>query len=127
MLSHRNMVTGAESVAQYLDNTADDRLLAVLPFSFDSGFSQLSTAFHAGAQRRAAELPVAARRDHAARRASASPGSPACRRCGSSSRDLRWPDEVARHLRYITNSGGAMPRATLRKLRAALPEDDSRS
>ena len=49
VLSHRNMVTGAESVAQYLGNTPEDRLLAVLPFSFDYGFSQLSTAFHVGA------------------------------------------------------------------------------
>ena len=49
VLSHRNMVTGAHSVAQYLGNTPEDRLLAVLPFSFDYGFSQLSTAFHVGA------------------------------------------------------------------------------
>jgi long-subunit acyl-CoA synthetase (AMP-forming) len=35
VLSHKNMVTGARSVAQYLENTPDDRLLAVLPFSFD--------------------------------------------------------------------------------------------
>jgi len=49
VLSHRNMVTGAHSVASYLENRADDRLLAVLPFSFDYGFSQLSTAFSVGA------------------------------------------------------------------------------
>ena len=49
VLSHRNMVTGAHSVAEYLGNTPQDRLLAVLPFSFDYGFSQLSTAFHVGA------------------------------------------------------------------------------
>ena len=40
---------GATSVAGYLDNTPDDRLLAVLPFSFDYGFSQLTTAFLVGA------------------------------------------------------------------------------
>ncbi len=49
VLSHRNMVAGAESVAQYLENTTDDRLLAVLPFSFDYGLSQLTTAFSVGA------------------------------------------------------------------------------
>jgi acyl-CoA synthetase (AMP-forming)/AMP-acid ligase II len=36
--------------------------------------------------------------------------------------DLTWPAEVTEHLRYITNSGGAMPGATLAKLRAALPK-----
>jgi long-subunit acyl-CoA synthetase (AMP-forming) len=49
VLSHRNMLAGAESVSTYLENTADDRLLAVLPFSFDYGFSQLTTAFRVGA------------------------------------------------------------------------------
>src|SRR6056297_3142184 len=34
---------------------------------------------------------------------------------------LEWPDSARRTLRYITNSGGAMPRATLRRLREALP------
>ena len=41
-------------------NRADDTLLAALPLSFDAGFSQLTTAFHAGAARRAAQLPAAA-------------------------------------------------------------------
>jgi long-subunit acyl-CoA synthetase (AMP-forming) len=50
VLSHRNMVAGAKSVASYLGNHADDTLLAALPLSFDAGFSQLTTAFHAGAR-----------------------------------------------------------------------------
>jgi non-ribosomal peptide synthetase component F len=37
------------SVSIYLGNTPDDRLLAVLSFGFDHGFSQLSTAFAVGA------------------------------------------------------------------------------
>ena len=36
--------------------------------------------------------------------------------------DLNWPDSVRRTLRYITNSGGAMPQATLARLREALPQ-----
>ena len=50
VLSHRNMVAGAKSVAQYLENSPDDVLLSALPLSFDAGFSQLTTAFHAGAR-----------------------------------------------------------------------------
>jgi acyl-CoA synthetase (AMP-forming)/AMP-acid ligase II len=34
----------------YLENSADDTLLAALPLSFDAGFSQLTTAFHVGAR-----------------------------------------------------------------------------
>ena len=50
VLSHRNMVCGAKSVASYLENHSGDTLLAALPLSFDAGFSQLTTAFHAGAR-----------------------------------------------------------------------------
>lgn len=50
VLSHRNMVAGAKSVASYLENRPDDTLLAALPLSFDAGFSQLTTAFHSGAR-----------------------------------------------------------------------------
>ena len=61
VLSHRNMVAGAKSVASYLENNPDDTLLAALPLSFDAGFSQLTTAFHVGRAGRAAQLPAAAR------------------------------------------------------------------
>ncbi len=48
--SHRNMVIGARSICSYLENNADDRLLAALPISFDAGFSHLTTAFKVGAR-----------------------------------------------------------------------------
>ncbi|HYM43361.1 MAG TPA: acyl-CoA ligase (AMP-forming), exosortase A system-associated [Steroidobacteraceae bacterium] len=120
VLSHRNMVAGAESVAQYLGNVADDRLLAVLPFSFDYGFSQLSTAFHAGASVILMDylLPRDVIALAARERATALAGVPPL---WSQLADLEWPAEARASLRYITNSGGAMPLAVLRKLRAALP------
>ena len=121
VLSHRNMVTGAHSVAQYLQNTSDDRVLAVLPFSFDYGFSQLSTSFHVGA--RATLLDYLLPRDvittAARERITGLAGVPPL---WSQLADLDWPAEVRDSLRYITNSGGAMPGATLRKLRTALPK-----
>ncbi len=49
MLSHRNLLVGAESVSSYLGNTADDVILAALPLSFDAGLSQVTTAFAVGA------------------------------------------------------------------------------
>jgi len=36
VLSHRNMVAGAVSVATYLENVASDRILSALPLSFDA-------------------------------------------------------------------------------------------
>jgi acyl-CoA ligase (AMP-forming) (exosortase A-associated) len=120
VLSHRNMVTGAHSVARYLGNVSSDRLLAVLPFSFDYGFSQLSTAFLVGASVVLMDylLPREVVAQIARERATGLAGVPPL---WIQLADLKWPPEARESLRYITNSGGAMPAATLRKLRASLP------
>ena len=120
VLSHRNMIAGATSVAGYLDNTPDDRLLAVLPFSFDYGFSQLTTAFLVGASVSlidhlfARDVVTAVQKDRITGLAAVPP-------LWIQLADLQWPAGIDQHLRYITNSGGRMPRATLDKLRASLP------
>jgi acyl-CoA ligase (AMP-forming) (exosortase A-associated) len=120
VLSHRNMVTGAHSVASYLENTADDRLLAVLPFSFDYGFSQLSTGFSVGATVVLLEylLPRDVMRALEREMITGLAGVPPL---WIQIADLEWPSTVTQHLRYMTNSGGAMPKATFAKLRAAAP------
>ncbi len=120
VLSQRNMVCGAQSVSQYLGNTPADRILAVLPFSFDYGFSQLSTAFLTGAGVALIEylLPrdvVAALERYEITGLAAVP--PLWIQLAA----LAWPGAIATRLRYITNSGGAMPTATLAKLREKLP------
>jgi len=121
VLSHRNMVTGARSVSSYLGNTPDDRLLALLTFSFDYGFSQLSTAFNVGASvvlldyLLPQEVILLLERERITGLAAVPP-------VWIQLADLKWPDAVRRTLRYVTNSGGAMPQATLAKLRGALPQ-----
>ena len=121
VLSHRNMVTGAKSVASYLDNQPSDRILAVLPFSFDYGFSQLSTAFVVGAC--CVLMDYLLPRDvlRAVER-NAITGLAAVPPLWVQLASLPWPDSVRGYLRYITNSGGAMPGATLAALRRALPD-----
>jgi len=121
VLSHRNMVTGAKSVAQYLENHADDRLLALLPLSFDYGFSQLSTAFHVGASVVLMEylLPRDVLNLVVRQRIT---GLAAVPPVWIQLAEFEWPADVTEHLRYFTNSGGAMPTATLAKLRAAWPK-----
>jgi acyl-CoA ligase (AMP-forming) (exosortase A-associated) len=119
VVSHRNLVAGAQSVAQYLDNRPTDRLLAVLPLSFDYGLSQLTTAFSVGAS--AVLLDHLFARDVIAALASEHiTGLAAVPPLWSQLAELPWPEEAVSSLRYITNSGGAMPRPTLDKLRATL-------
>lgn len=49
VVSHRNLLAGAESVATYLRNSNEDVILSILPISFDAGLSQITTAFQAHA------------------------------------------------------------------------------
>ena len=120
VLSHRNMLAGAHSVASYLGNTAQDRLLAVLPFSFDYGLSQLTTAFSVGASVVLMDylLPRDVIRAVARYRIT---GLAAVPPLWNQLALLDWPEEAVGSLRYITNSGGAMPVPTTTALQAALP------
>lgn len=118
-LSHRNLLAGAQSVSSYLHNTSSDRLLAVLPFSFDYGLNQLTTAFLTGASVVLLDylLPRDVMTAIARERIT---GLAAVPTLWIQLAQLDWPAEAAA-LRYITNSGGAMPRATLNALRTKLP------
>jgi acyl-CoA ligase (AMP-forming) (exosortase A-associated) len=121
VLSHRNMVAGAKSVAAYLENRADDTLLAALPLSFDAGFSQLTTAFHVGA--RVVLLNYLMPRDVLkALDKERVTGLTAVPPLWIQLSQLAWPDSITEHLRYIANTGGRMPLETLSTLRKALPQ-----
>ena len=121
VLSHRNMVAGAKSVASYLENQPGDTLLAALPLSFDAGFSQLTTAFHAGA--RVVLLNYLLPRDvlKALEREQVT-GLTAVPPLYIQLSQLEWPATITEHLRYFANTGGRMPRETLDALRARLPK-----
>ena len=118
VLSHRNLVAGAHSVAEYLENSPADRILAVLPLSFDYGLSQLTTGFRAGATVVLLNhlLPQDVLRAVRDERITGLAGVPPLWRQLAG---LNWPADCT--LRYLTNSGGAMPRPTLDALRRALP------
>ncbi len=121
VLSHRNMVAGAKSVASYLGNHRDDTLLAALPLSFDAGFSQLTTAFHVGA--RVVLLNYLLPKDvlNALARERVT-GLTAVPPLYLQLLQLSWPNGIYEHLRYFANTGGRMPLQTLRQLRQLLPK-----
>lgn len=120
VLSHRNLVAGASSVAGYLGQHADDIVLAALPLSFDAGFSQLTTAFLVGA--RVVLLNYLLPRDvlHAMVREKVT-GLTAVPPLYMQLAALDWPAGTGQHLRYWANTGGRMPRATLQRMRALAP------
>jgi acyl-CoA ligase (AMP-forming) (exosortase A-associated) len=121
VLSHRNMVSGARSVAQYLENHEGDRILSALPLSFDAGFSQLTTAFHVGASVTLInyllprDIVTAVEQERIT-------GLTAVPPLWIQLAQLKWPETARNSLRYIANTGGRMPKATLDALRTALPK-----
>lgn len=116
MLSHRNLMTGAAAVAQFLKLAADDVALAVLPLSFDYGQNQLLSSWFAGAC--AVPLDYLTPRDVVK----------ACARYRVTTLaavpplwvqlvEQSWPDEAAAGMRRLTNSGGALTPTLVRQLR----------
>ena len=123
VLSHRNMVAGARSVAHYLGNSAADRVLVALPLSFDAGLSQLTTAFSVGAA--AVLMDYLLPRDvlRAVVRYEIT-GLAAVPSLWNQLKELKWPVEATQSLRYITNTGGTMPVPTTQALQKILPSTD---
>jgi len=120
VLSHRNVLTGGASVSQYLENVPGDVILAALPLSFDAGFSQLTTAFTAGAH--VVLLNYLLARDVVRLCAKHQVTGLTCvPPLWIQLTEQEWPEEATRSLRYFANTGGRMPRSTLAKLRAIFP------
>lgn len=120
VVSHQNLCVGAKSVASYLENNSDDRLLSVLPLSFDAGLSQLTTAFAAGACCVLMNylLPQDVMKICAAEKITGITGVPPL---WIQLAQLNWTDEANSSIRYFANTGGHMPRPTLERLRTNFP------
>lgn len=123
MLSHANMWLGAVSVAHYLRLTAQDRVLGVLPLSFDYGQNQLLSTWAAGAcvvpiEYLAARDVIRAVETH---RITTLAGVPPL---WVQLVESVWPLEAALSLRRLTNSGGRLPVSVVRRLRELFPAAD---
>jgi acyl-CoA ligase (AMP-forming) (exosortase A-associated) len=120
VLSHRNLIAGAESVATYLGNTSEDVLLAALPLSFDAGFSQLTTAFAVGAHVILTNylLPGDVPRLCARHRVT---GLTCVPPLWIQIVEQKWPQDARNSLRYFANTGGRMPKPVLDRLREVFP------
>lgn len=121
VLSHRNLICGANSVATYLKNDETDRILALLPLSFDYGLSQVTTAFSVGAQCVLMDYLLPNDVIRAIDRHQIT-GLAAVPPLWAQLIKLPWPESSRTSLRYLTNSGGAMPEPVLAQLRQLFPQ-----
>lgn len=121
MLSHANVVAGSRIVSTYLSITESERILAVLPFTFDAGMNQLMTAFEKGGTCVlinfvfAREIVQALLKEKITGLA----GVPTLWSLLAQPNSTLAKQPLP-HLRYITNTGGAMPQAVLKVLKEVL-------
>jgi len=122
MLTHGQIMAGASSVSTYLEITSNERILAVLPFSFDAGLNQIMTAFQQGATLVMTTFSFARELVQilANEQITGLAGVPTLWALLAQPQSTLHKTPLP-HLRYITNTGGAMPQSVLAALRKVLP------
>jgi long-chain acyl-CoA synthetase len=121
MLTHLNIVSAATSITTYLENTADDIVLNVLPLSFDYGLYQVLMVFKFGGTlvlEKAIGYPYALM--ETIRREKVT-GFPIVPTIAAVLLQLNLKAQEFPSLRYITNTAAALPAEKIRQLREAFP------
>lgn len=123
MLSHRNMLTAAASICQYLELRDDDVILCLLPLAFDYGLYQMIMSVRQGARlvlERSVTLPAEVMKRVAAERVTVFPGVPTIFAMLAQLRDPSLWDRSS--VRMVTNTAAALPVRHMDTLRRLFPE-----
>jgi len=109
IIPNKNLIEGADIVSQYLHCRHDDKVLSLLPFSFDYGLNQLMTTFRNGATivLHNFVFPEDVLRTIGKKQITAVAGIPTIWISIINSPSIKRHDLSS--LRYITNSGGKIP------------------
>jgi acyl-CoA synthetase (AMP-forming)/AMP-acid ligase II len=122
MLTHRNLICNTNSIIEYLELTADDRIMVVLPFSYCFGISLLHTHLRVGGSvviNNQFMFPGKVLQEINDRECTGFAGVPSnfqilLRR--SPLKRMMFPT-----LRYVQQAGGKLTNAFITELREALP------
>ena len=121
MMTHRNMVSASTSITTYLENRASDIILNVLPLSFDYGLYQVLMAFQFGGTvvlERSFTYLHSTLDTLVAERVT---GLPLVPTIAALLLQIDLDSYDLSSLRYVTNTGAALPVAHLDELRRRLP------
>jgi amino acid adenylation domain-containing protein len=126
VLTHRNLIEGAEIVSAYLKITADEKILGLLPLNFDYGLNQLTTSIYRGATLVLFQyfLPNSLLKILADEEITGLAAIPPIWTAVFGGKMADTAKLVLPKLRYITNSGGKLPVPLVKKIRAAFPQTD---
>ena len=121
--THHNMISAARSIIQYIGNSEDDIILNVLPLSFDYGLYQVIMAFMFGGTvvlERSFMFPHEVLQCIERHRVTGFPIMPTIVAILLRTKDFSKYDLSS--LRYMTNTGAALPENHIRILRRTFPD-----
>ncbi len=122
MMAHFNMVSAASSITTYLENTAGDIILNVLPLSFDYGLYQVIMGFKSGATvilENSYMYPYRIIQTILKEKVTGFPIVPTISAILLQMEDIKTHDFSC--LRYISNTAAALPVSHIQKLREFFP------
>jgi long-chain acyl-CoA synthetase len=121
-LGHGNLAFATDAICDYLEMSADDRILCLLQLSFGYGLVQLLGAVRSGATlvlERGITVPGRIVQALEEQRITGLPGVPTIFQVLTSLRGLAERELPA--LRFLTNAGASMPVATVEAVRRTFP------
>jgi amino acid adenylation domain-containing protein len=123
MLTHRNMLSAAESVSAYLAVQEDEVILNVLPLAFDYGLYQMIMAVRAGARlvlERSFAFPAQILALMVSEGVTALPGVPTIFAILAELKSLARYDMT--RIRYVTNTAANLPAKHIELLQSLFPQ-----
>jgi long-chain acyl-CoA synthetase len=121
-MTHANIVAAATSITTYLESSADDIVLSVLPLAFDYGLYQALMCAKVGATlilEKSFAFPQVILQKLNAERVTGFPLVPTMAALLLQMKDLR--PGMFPSLRYVTNTAAALPKAHIQRLRELFP------
>ena len=125
VISHRNLVEGATIVSRYLQITAQERILGLMPFNFDYGLNQLITTLYKGCTIVLFQffMPNSLLQILTDEKITGLPAIPTIWSAVFNPQKCKIdPDQQFPDLRYISNTGGRLPVPTVKQIRRLFPE-----
>lgn len=123
MSSHNNMISAARSIISYIQNTPDDKVLTVLPLSFDYGLYQVIMCFMYGGTiilERSMLFPLDLIKKIESEKVTGFPIVPTLLVMLLKMETIKNYD--LRTLRYISNTGAALPVEHIKTFRSLFPD-----